>query len=83
MKTTLLILTLTSTLLSSTAFAKTWTFTFGAKTKNSFKLNTTADSKEVAYKIAAKDCFQKLTNGVYPGESVGLEYIDICANPKM
>lgn len=33
-------------------------------------------------KTAAKACFNKLTNGKYPGEERGLEIIDACANPK-
>ena len=40
-------------------------------------------SKELAFKLAAKDCYQKLTGGKYPGEERGLDIIDICANPKM
>lgn len=42
-----------------------------------------ASSKEAAFKIAAKECFSKLTGGKYPGEEKGLDIIDICANPKM
>ncbi len=42
-----------------------------------------AATKDEAYKLAAKECFKKLTAGKYPGEEKGLEIIDICANPKM
>lgn len=42
-----------------------------------------AASKEAAFKLAAKECFSKLTGGKYPGEEKGLDIIDICANPKM
>jgi hypothetical protein len=42
-----------------------------------------ATSKEAAFKLAAKECFSKLTGGKYPGEEKGLDIIDICANPKM
>lgn len=42
-----------------------------------------ASSKEEAFKLAAKECFSKLTGGQYPGEEKGLDIIDICANPKM
>lgn len=42
-----------------------------------------ASSKEEAFKLAAKECFSKLTGGKYPGEEKGLDIIDICANPKM
>lgn len=42
-----------------------------------------APTKEEAFKLAAKECFNKLTGGRYPGEEKGLDIIDICANPKM
>lgn len=40
-------------------------------------------SKEEAFRLAAKECFNQLTDGKYPGEEKGLDIIDICANPKM
>lgn len=40
-------------------------------------------SQDAAFKLAAKECFSKLTGGKYPGEEKGLDIIDICANPKM
>ncbi|MBC7467344.1 MAG: hypothetical protein H7256_15245 [Bdellovibrio sp.] len=49
----------------------------------SFTIVKTGVSKDVAFKLAAKDCYQKLTGGKYPGEERGLDIIDICANPKM
>ena len=51
--------------------------------KESFTISQAAATKEDAFKLAAKNCFQKLTNGKYPGEERGLDIIDICANPKM
>lgn len=93
MKTSLLTLALIITVLGSTSFAtgrtldvkpsdqKSWTFTF--KSKDIAQLTLKANSREEAYKLAAKECYQTLTHGEYPGEAKGLDYIDICANPKM
>ncbi|MES2803081.1 MAG: hypothetical protein V4654_11355 [Bdellovibrionota bacterium] len=82
MKTSLLSFALV-TILGSTVMAasKDWTFTYRAK--DSFTLTLQAETKQEAFKVASKACFQKLTNGEYPGEEKGLDYIDICANPKM
>ncbi len=84
MKTSLLSFALV-TILGSTVMAasKDWTFTYKPKAKDSFTLTLQAESKQEAFKVASKACFQKLTNGEYPGEEKGLDYIDICANPKM
>jgi uncharacterized glyoxalase superfamily protein PhnB len=84
MKTSLLTFALV-TILGSTVMAasQTWTFNYKPKSKESFTLTMQAETKQEAFKVASKACFQKLTNGVYPGEETGLEYIDICANPKM
>ena len=84
MKTTLLLFAVVSAL-GSTSFAapKAWSFTYKPKAKDSFTLTMQAETKQEAFKVASKSCFQKLTNGEYPGEEKGLEYIDICANPKM
>lgn len=92
MKTSLLTIALVSAL-GSTSFAasqpsgsaslKQWTFTYKPKAKDSFALTFNAETKQEAFKVASKACFHKLTNGQYPGEEKGLEYIDICANPKM
>ncbi len=69
--------------------------TFAATTSNTEKvylfkfqgiqqpISMKAFSKEAAFKLAAKECFSKLTGGKYPGEEKGLDIIDICANPKM
>jgi hypothetical protein len=71
---------------SFTAHAKdpaqqSWTFKYRTP-QSEFKITKNAASHEQAFKLAAKDCFQKLTNGKYPGEEKGLEIIDVCANPK-
>lgn len=58
-------------------------FVFNQAKQTSFTIKKTAPTKEAAFKLAAKDCFQKLTGGKYPGEDRGLDIIDICANPKM
>lgn len=64
------------------AAQKSYTFEYKTSGKASFKIQKLALSKDEAYKLAAKECFNKLTGGKYPGEETGLNYIDICANPK-
>ncbi len=84
MKTALLSFALVTILGSvSLAASKSYTFTYKPKAAESFALTTQAESREAAFKVASKACFQKLTKGEYPGEEKGLEYIDTCANPKM
>ncbi len=61
---------------------KSYTFEYKASAKSTFKIQKLALSHDEAFKLAAKDCFNKLTGGKYPGEEKGLNYIDICANPK-
>jgi hypothetical protein len=81
-----LILTLTVAF-SLTGFAanthKSFSFKYKAPKSKSFTISKQAVSRDEAYKMAAKDCFQKLTGNKYPGEEKGLEIIDICANPKI
>lgn len=77
-----------ATLIGLSAFASTSTtseykFVFNPHKKDSFTLTQKAPSKEAAFKLVAKTCFQQLTGGKYPGEERGLDIIDICANPKM
>ena len=62
--------------------AKSYTFEYKTSKSSTFKIEINASSKDEAFKLAAKDCFNKLTGGKYPGEEKGLTYIDICANPK-
>lgn len=75
------------TVMTSTVMAapqpKTWTFTYRPKADRAFPLTFTAESKAEAFKMASRECFRKLTKGEYPGDEKGLEYIDVCANPKM
>lgn len=68
---------------AATNEAQVYTFKFKASSTMTFQINKKAATKEDAYKLAAKECFQKLTGGNYPGEEKGLEIIDICANPRM
>ena len=42
-----------------------------------------ASTEQAAFRLAASECYEVLTNGQYPGEEKGLVIIDICANPKM
>lgn len=65
------------------ASAKTYSFQFKASKNKKFAITQAAPTQEEAYKLAARECFKKLTAGQYPGETRGLEIIDICANPKM
>ena len=62
---------------------KSYSFQFKAPKSKVFSITQSAPSKELAFKLAATECFKKLTNNKYPGEEKGLEIIDICANPKM
>jgi hypothetical protein len=59
---------------------KTYTFKFRTIKE---PISKKASSEDQAFKLAAKDCFNQLTGGKYPGEEKGLNIIDICANPKM
>ena len=85
---TLSMIALTATMLVSTAAfsmnppAKSWTFSYKTAKNMTLQIKKSAPSYESAFKLAAKECFQKLTNGQYPGEERGLDIIDICANPK-
>ena len=63
--------------------AKSYVFQFKAPQAKVFSITQKASSREVAFKLAATECFRKLTGDKYPGEEKGLEIIDICANPKM
>lgn len=65
------------------AIAAPYSFKFKATNSKTFSITQNAASKEDAYKLAAKECFKKLTGNKFPGEEKGLEIIDICANPKM
>lgn len=64
------------------AAQKSYTFEYKTSAKSSFKIQKLALTHDEAFKLAAKECFNKLTGGKYPGEEKGLNYIDICANPK-
>lgn len=59
---------------------KNYSFVYKFK-KAIFKQDVFASSQEVAFKDGAKKCFQHFTQGKYPGEEVGLDIIDSCANP--
>lgn len=80
MKTTLILALLVTTNAWASVSPKAFNFTF--KTLST-PIRAVASTKEEAFKIAAKECYQKLTGGTYPGEEKGLDIIDICANPKM
>ena len=68
--------------LAATPSGKDYKFTFKSGTQI-FEIKQKAASEEVAFKLAAKECFKTLTGGNYPGEERGMDIIDICANPKM
>ncbi len=70
-------------LAAGSANAKPFSFKFKPTNAKSFSITQTAGSQHEAFKLAAKECFKKLTGDRYPGEEKGLEIIDICANPKM
>lgn len=58
-------------------------FVFKSPHASSFEIKKQASNQEIAFKLAAKECFKQLTGDKYPGEERGLDIIDICANPKM
>ncbi len=62
---------------------KAFSFQFKAPKSKAFLITQKAPNQELAFKLAASECFKKLTGNKYPGEEKGLEIIDICANPKM
>ena len=62
---------------------KNYSFQFKAPKVKAFSITQKASTPEAAFKLAASECFKKLTGGKYPGEEKGLDIIDICANPKM
>ena len=85
MKSTLILLTLLgcfNVFANTQQVDKSYKFVYHID-KQIFEVNKTAANKDTAFKLAAKECFQKLTNGKYPGEERGMDIIDICANPKM
>ncbi len=62
--------------------AKIWVFSYKIAKTNVFQIKKSAGTYEEAFKSAAKECYQQMTQGKYPGEEKGLAIIDICANPK-
>jgi hypothetical protein len=68
---------------ATTSPTKSYSFQYKAAKLKPFAITQTAATKDEAYKLAARECFKKLTGNHYPGEEKGLEIIDICANPKM
>lgn len=68
---------------SASEAKRVWSFEFKDLAKRPFQIKKEASSYEEAYKLATKDCFQRLTGGSYPGEEKGLDIIDICVNPKI
>lgn len=79
-----LFLTISSMAVASTqTSAQSYSFQFKTQQNKKFTITSVALSKELAFKLAAKECFNKLTGNKYPGEEKGLEIIDICANPKL
>ena len=85
MKKTLLILTLLgcfNVFAATQQDIKSYKFVYQLD-KQIFEVKKSAANKDIAFKLAAKECFQQLTAGKYPGEERGMDIIDICANPKM
>lgn len=72
----------TNLLASPLPKGKDFNFIFKAG-RHILEIKKMAPSKEMAFKLAAKECYHALSGGKYPGEERGLDIIDICANPKM
>ncbi|AGH95565.1 hypothetical protein [Pseudobdellovibrio exovorus] len=68
---------------TSATSAKSYNFQYKLPQSKTLTITQAAPNQEEAYKLAARECFKKLTQNQYPGEQQGLEIIDICANPKM
>lgn len=86
MKQTLFITVLFTGLISwgaTGASGKSYNFQYKLPQAKTLTITQAAANQEEAYKLAARECFKKLTQNQYPGEQQGLEIIDICANPKM
>lgn len=66
--------------LCGTAKAETY-YTFHYKTPDQLKISVPGKDYFEARTKAGKHCFKLLTGGVYPGEELGLQIIDICSNP--
>lgn len=86
MKFTLFITVLFTGLISwgaQTTAAKSFNFQYKLPQSKTLTITQQGPNQEVAFKLAARECFKQLTHNKYPGEQQGLEIIDICANPKM
>ena len=84
MKSTILgVLTVLSTFSAQATTGPEFKFTFKSSATTRIEIKQVAPTKDLAFKLAAKECFNQLTGGKYPGEERGLDIIDICANPKM
>jgi hypothetical protein len=85
MKKNILYLILTLILSSNTLASQhsLYKFKFNNGAKKTFVITQKAVNKEEAFKLAARECYKKLTKNQYPGEEQGLLIIDICANPKI
>ena len=77
------LLTISSTVAFTAPAPHEFKFTFKSSPTEKLEIKQQAANKELAFKLAAKECFNQLTGGKYPGEERGLDIIDICANPKM
>ena len=80
---TIVLLSTSSVFAAQTPSPKSYVFQYKTHQNKNFTITSTANSQQEAFRIAAKECFNKLTGNKYPGEEKGLEIIDICANPKI
>ena len=68
-------------LTGSIAQAKPYDFKFKMKSEV-YEYSTAADSYESAFEKAAQACFNHFKGGRRVSQDVGLDIIDVCANPK-
>lgn len=61
--------------------SKDYTFKFHYKSEN-LTIQTRSNSWEDAYQLASQQCFSKLSKNKQLSEDIGMDIIDVCANPR-
>ncbi len=67
--------------ISNNPVEKPYNFKFNMQ-KESFTYSQKAASYEEAFEKAAKACYQHFKGGRHLSEDLGLDIIDVCANPR-
>ncbi len=61
--------------------SKEFTFKFHYKSNN-LEIKTTSNSWEEAYQLASQQCYSKLSKNRQMSYDIGMDIIDVCANPR-